>query len=138
MLTMYRPFHRLDRDLDRFFASALRPSHRPAFSPSVDVEEHEDRFLLRADLPGIKQEDLSIEVSDGWLSLRGERILEPKSEEHGAPIQERHFGAFARRFRLGKRIEVDKIEASYRDGVLTVELPKKPEQSPRQISIQHH
>ena len=138
MLTMYRPFHRLDRDVDRFLASSLRPSHRRVFSPSVDVEEYEDRFLLRADLPGIKQEELSIEVSDGWLSLRGERTLEPQNEEHGMPIRERHFGSFARRFRLSKKVDLDTIQASYCDGVLTIELPKKPEISPRQISMQHH
>ena len=138
MLTIYRPFHRLDRDLDRFLASALRAGHRPEFTPSIDVEEHEHLFVLRADLPGIKQEDLSIEVSDSWLTLRGERVSESSSEEHDTPVQERHFGAFARRFRLGIRIEVDNIEASYRDGVLTVKLPKKVERIPRQVPIQHH
>lgn len=129
MLVHWTPFNEMERlreDLDSMFGGNGK-ARVTGFTPSVDVSEDDQKFELSADLPGVKQEDLDIQVEKDVLTIRGERKLERKGE--------RVSGAFSRAFTLPKHVDVEKIVASLKDGVLTVTLPKKPEAQPRQIKV---
>ena len=103
--------------------------------PAMDLVESEDQFLLRADLPGMKQEDVSIEFEDNVLTVSGERRSEHKEQGEGYQRVERAFGAFSRTLTLPKGIDPEAISAGFDDGVLEVRIPKPEERKPRRISI---
>jgi HSP20 family protein len=129
MLIQWTPFRemaRLHDDFERRFAGVDSEKVR-GFTPAVDVVEDETRFELYADLPGVKQEALDIQVEKEVLTIRGERKLERRGE--------RVAGAFSRSFTLPKTVDAEKIVASLKDGVLTLTLPKRPEAQPRQIKV---
>ncbi len=130
MLIQWTPFRemaRLQGDLDRLFGAGANGEKVHGFTPAVDVVEDEGKFELYADLPGVKQEDLDLQVEKDVLTIRGERKLERKGE--------RVAGAFSRSFSLPKTVDAEKIVATLKDGVLTVTLPKRPEAQPRQIKV---
>ena len=131
MLVRWTPFNemaRLQQDLDSLFGGTAQAKERvTGFTPTVDVSEDDQKFELYADLPGVKQEDLDIQVEKDVLTIRGERKLERKGE--------RVAGAFSRAFTLPKHVDVENIAATLKDGVLTVTLPKRPEAQPRQIKV---
>ena len=131
MLVRWTPFNemaRLQDHLDSFFGSSASAQERVnGFTPAVDVAEDDQKFELFADLPGVAQADLDIQVEKDTLTIRGERKLARKGE--------RNVGAFSRSFTLPKHVDVEKIAASLKDGVLTLTLPKRPEAQPRQIKI---
>jgi HSP20 family protein len=106
--------------------------------PAVDVLESKDAYLIRAELPGMKREDISLEVKDGTLTLAGER----KSEQPAEGVEYRHVermnAKFWRSFTLPETVKHDAIEATYKDGVLEVRVPKAEEVKPRQIEISVH
>ena len=129
MLVRWTPFNemsRLQQDLDQLFGVS-NGERVVGFTPAVDVVEDTDKIELHADLPGVKQEQLEIQVEKDVLTLRGERTLPRKGE--------RLSGAFSRSFTLPKTVDVEKIAATLRDGVLTLTLPKRPEAQPRQIKV---
>ena len=106
-----------------------------AWCPPVDILESKDSYLIRAELPGMKREDLKTEVNEGVLTLSGERQLEEPAtgvEYHRA---ERVAGKFSRSFYLPQTVKHDAIKATYRDGILEVQIPKADEAKPRQITI---
>lgn len=103
--------------------------------PPVDVAETQDRILVRAEVPGLKQQDIQIEFENGLLTLRGERKLE-KTDGLTWHRVERTYGAFSRSFTLPRTVDAEKITASYREGILEVEVPKREEAKPKQIRIQ--
>ncbi len=103
--------------------------------PAMDLVEGPDRFLLRADLPGMKQEDVSIEFEDNVLTISGERKSQHEERNEGFHRVERAFGAFSRTLTLPKGIDPEAITAGFADGVLEVRIPKPEESKPRRISI---
>jgi HSP20 family protein len=105
-----------------------------AWVPPVDVAETQDRILVRTELPGLRQEDIQIEFENGLLTLRGERRLE-KVEGLTWHRVERSYGNFSRTFTLPRTVDPEKITASYREGVLEIEVPKREEAKPKQIRI---
>ena len=109
---------------------------KAAWRPSVDVIEHEDRFDLTLDLPGIKKEDMNITVKEGTLYLSGER-KRPERDENAEfyHYYERPGGAFERSFQLPDHVDGDKIKASFADGELTVEVPKSEKAKQRTIKV---
>ncbi|HKO57911.1 MAG TPA: Hsp20/alpha crystallin family protein [Thermoanaerobaculia bacterium] len=131
-------YKRLQAQLNRLFEPFARPSDEELVSgnwvPPVDVAETQDRILVRAELPGMKQEDIAIEFENGLLTIRGERAIQkdPNVAYHRV---ERAYGTFIRSFTLPRTIDAERIGASYRDGVLEVEVPKKEEAKPKQIKI---
>jgi HSP20 family protein len=130
MLVHWTPFNevaRLSQDLDKLFGTSNGHARVTGFTPAVDVVEDDQKFELYADLPGVKQEDLDIQVEKDVLTIKGERKLERKGE--------RVAGAFSRAFTLPKHVDVEKIAATLKDGVLTLTLPKRPEAQPRQIKV---
>src|SRR5687767_990043 len=104
------------------------------WAPPVDVAETQDRILVRAEVPGIRQEDISIEFENGLLTLRGERKLE-KTEDVTWHRVERIYGNFSRSFTLPRSVDPEKIAATYREGILEIEVPKREEAKPKHIKI---
>ena len=104
------------------------------WAPPVDVAETQEKILVRAEVPGIRQEDISIEFENGLLTLRGERKLE-KTEGVTWHRVERIYGNFSRSFTLPRSVDPEKIAATYREGILEIEVPKREEAKPKHIKI---
>lgn len=106
-----------------------------AWAPAVDIFEKEDTLVLRAELPGMKEKDIDIHVENGVLTLRGERKREEDVKGENFHRTERFYGTFARTFAMPTTVDVSKIRASYKDGVLEVVLPKAETAMPKRIDI---
>ncbi len=142
----WEPFRDIDDVFDRFFADAYRRLPRrtaegsPAldWAPPADVSETEGEYLIKAEIPEVRKEDLSLTVQDGVLTLSGERRQEKRDDSERLHRVERVFGSFARRFALPEDADDQGIRAESRDGVVTIRIPKhkvvQPE--PRQIQVQ--
>ena len=105
--------------------------------PAMDLVESGDHFVLRADLPGMSEDDIEIELEDGTLTVSGERKAEHEEREEGFHRVERSFGAFSRSLTLPKGIDADAVAASFDRGVLEIRIPKPEARKPRRISIAH-
>ena len=142
----WEPFRDVDDVFDRFFAETMRRLPRNGaqaqqvreWAPLADVSETEGEYLIKAELPEVRKEDVSITVQDGVLTLAGERKQEPREDQEKAHRIERHYGAFARRFALPENADEQGIRAESRDGVIVIHIPKQRvvEPQPRQIQIQ--
>lgn len=108
---------------------------RHNWMPPVDIRETEDALLLTAELPGLSKDDVEITIEDHVLSLRGERKLEKDLHKESYHRIERAYGSFSRTFSLPTNVRTDEVNASFRDGVLHVEIPKAEEAKPRKITI---
>jgi HSP20 family protein len=128
-----QPFTRdVDRLFDAFFGGE-RESRR--WVPQMDLIEAEDHFVLKADLPGLSEGDVSIELQDGTLTISGERTAEHEARERGWYRIERSFGSFSRSLTLPDGVDPDGIEARFDRGVLEVRIPKPEERKPRRVEI---
>ena len=105
------------------------------WSPRVDIVENKDKFTLKAELPGMRKEDIKVTMQDNVLTLKGEKIAQERDEKDDVHLSERKFGKFVRSFRLNDPINSKKIEASFSDGILTLELQKAEEAKPKEIEI---
>jgi HSP20 family molecular chaperone IbpA len=122
------PIH-LPREVERLFDEMI---HRPwgvcremrGWNPSVDLYETKDAFILEADLPGVKPEDVKVEAENGELVLSGTRVIEKRQNDGPFHTMERSSGHFMRRIKLPQSIDKDAIKAEFHDGVLRVTLPK--------------
>jgi HSP20 family protein len=103
--------------------------------PPVDIYEDKDGVVLKAELPGMKKEDIDVRVENNVLTMNGQRKREQEVKEDGYFRCERSYGSFSRSFSLPTTVDVKKINASYKDGVLTVSLPKLEEAKPKQIDV---
>jgi HSP20 family protein len=131
----------LRNEIDRLFEAPLtelaRTSHLLSGSaPAVDIYEDKDNFVVKAELPGMKKEDIDVSLHDGSLSISGERKGEKKWEEAEVYRAERFFGRFQRTVALPAPVASGGIKAQYKDGILTVTLPKAEEAKPKQIDVQ--
>lgn len=124
----------LSRFLEPFTRIADEDLVSGAWVPPVDVAETQEKIIVRAEVPGMKQDDIQIEFENGLLTIRGERKL-VKDEGVTFHRVERTFGNFSRSFTLPRTVDPEKISATYRDGVLEIEVPKKEEAKPKQIRI---
>ena len=142
-MAMWPNFGRLTdlRDeIDRLFEAPLAglASHSgllSGWSPALDLHEDKDNFYVRAELPGMKKEDIDLSLHDGSLSISGERKQESHSEDKEVYRAERFFGRFQRTVVLPAPVAVDKVKAEYKDGVLKVTLPKTEEAKPKRIDV---
>jgi HSP20 family protein len=126
-----------NRLLDTFFTgSPVRGDLAPAFTPAVDIEETAEEFIFKADLPGMSQKDVKVNLMGDTLTIRGERKQESEHKEGGMHRTERIYGAFERTFRLGTPVRSDQVKAQYRDGVLEVHVPKAEEAKLREVEVQ--
>ena len=106
------------------------------WAPAVDIKEEPDRFVVKADLPGVQSKDVDVSMENGMLSIKGERKAETQDERDGYKRVECCYGSFYRRFSLPTTANADKITAKLKDGVLEVVIPKKEGVQPRKISVQ--
>ena len=141
-LVKWNPTRSLMTDFDRIFDSMFthdlpRFSSVKSWIPAVDVNETETEFLLSADMPGLDKKDVSIDIHDGVITIKGERAIDNEKSTDDYRIRERQLGSFNRSFRLPDNVKEDKVAAKFKNGVLTVTLPKTKEVLPqgRQIKI---
>jgi HSP20 family protein len=109
-------------------------ANRP-WSPSVDIFETEEALKLKADLPDVKTEDIDVRVEDQTLTLRGQRKFEKDDSVKGYHRIERGYGEFVRSFAVPSTVDTEHVQADYKNGVLTVTLPKKEAAKPRQVKV---
>jgi HSP20 family protein len=146
----WEPFRDVDDMFDRFVAETVRrwprqpqgqgnPAQQQAreWAPAADVSETEGEYLIKAELPEVRKEDVHITVQDGVLTLAGERKQEKREEQEKLHRVERCYGSFARRFALPENADEQGIRAESRDGLIMIHIPKQRavEQQPRQIEI---
>jgi HSP20 family protein len=103
--------------------------------PPFDVSETEGEIIVKAEIPGMRVEDIDITLTDGLLTIKGERKMEKENKQENYHRIERHFGTFSRSLNLGQKVKADGIDAGYKDGVLTVTLPKAEEDRPKRIEV---
>ena len=127
----------LGRELDRILnPSEPTPEPNAAFAPAVEVRDEQESFSVQAELPGLDKENVSVTFHDGVLSISGERKVTPEAQPGQVIRSERYYGRFLRRLAVNQPVDADKIQAAYKDGILTVTLPKRVEARPRSIQIQ--
>ena len=105
--------------------------------PPFDVSETEGEIIVKAELPGMNVEDIDITLTDGLLTIKGERKMEKEDKRENYHRIERQFGSFSRSLNLGVNVKADSIDAGYKDGVLTVTLPKAEEDKPKKIEVKN-
>ena len=106
-----------------------------AWAPALDLYEDSNNLVVRAELPGMKKEDIELSLHDNVITVSGERKNETKYDGGQTSREERFFGRFTRSMKLPKQVDSAKVKAAYKDGVLTVTLPKAEDAKPRQIQI---
>jgi len=142
----FREMDRLQNEVNRLFEGYNGSANAPAragdgltngraWSPSVDVLENETEIVLHAELPGMKQEEIDIELTGDTLTLRGERKIETEERQENFVRVERSYGRFQRSFMLGVPVQHDNVTAAYRDGVLKVRLPKSEANRPHKVQV---
>ena len=136
LLMRPEPFSEFNRLVSTLLAAPEGGAQR--YTPAVDLVESENHFLLKADLPGMGDGDVSVEVNDNTLTIAGERKLEYEQRERGWYRIERSFGRFSRSLTLPEGIDASKIEAQFDKGVLEVRIPKPEQRQPRRVTIQSH
>jgi HSP20 family protein len=132
----YRPFDVQNR-IQRMFSDLLTPTAAEGLSwtPAIDVFELDTELVLRADLPGMRKEDVVLEINDNMLVLKGEKKEEKEEKKAEYRLIERSWGAFERTFSLPSSVDVTKIHADFRNGVLEVHLPKTAKSTGRKVEI---
>jgi HSP20 family protein len=134
-LTTRDPFARM---LDSVFGEGLYPSEdvsNRTWMPSVNIRETEQAFFVEAELPGLTKKDIDITLENNILKLSGERRFEKDTTEESYHRVERSYGTFLRTFSLPSQVNAESVKASFKDGVLTIEVPKAEEAKPRKIAI---
>lgn len=125
----------LNRAFEDFSGRGNNESALTSWAPPVDIYETEHELVVKADLPDIDEKDLDIRVENNVLTIRGERKFEKKVNEENFLRVERAYGAFSRSFSLANSVNTEAIQASYRNGVLTLTIPKRDEAKPKQIKV---
>jgi HSP20 family protein len=141
-LIKYSPFSDFDAfpsslrvfqdSVNRMFAE---PNNRP-WVPAVDIHETDHELTLKADVPDVEMKDIDVRMENGTLTIRGQRKFEAKKEEGGWHRVERSYGSFERAFTLPDTVNPEGVKADYKNGVLSVTLPKKEVAKPRQIKVE--
>jgi len=134
LLTSQREYVRLLKEAFSPMSGETEVSTR-SWAPPVDIYETEDAIVLKAELPGIDPKDVEVRVEDNTLYLKGERNYEKEVNEQNYHRIERSYGSFARSFSLPNSISAEKVKAEYKDGLLTLTMPKREEAKPKTIKI---
>ena len=128
----------LQRRMNRLFDESFNDESEDrnlSWSPRVDLVELEDRFEVSAELPGLSREDVKVELQENVLTLSGEKQSAVEKKDRNLFVCERNYGQFRRSFQFPNRIDAAKIDASFKDGILTVSLPKVEEAKPKLIDV---
>ena len=136
MITRIDPF----RELASFFGNFAEANGKEqlaagTFVPPVDVYEDEHSLILKLEVPGVNEEDLSVSVENNTLTVQGERKFEKDEKEENFHRIERRYGSFTRTFKLPATVDAEKVDASYEKGILKISLAKRAEAKPKQIKI---
>jgi HSP20 family protein len=126
----------MDRVFDRFFEGGWRDL--PAlgeWEPKVDLSESKDALVVKAEIPGVEQKDIEVSLQDGYLTIKGEKQEEKEQKEKQYHCVERSYGAFARTLRLPATVDASKVTATFKDGVVTVTMPKSAEAKGTMIPV---
>ena len=140
-LTNWSPIDRLSTlrdEMNRLFDFSWPSRDSGLFtgwSPALDVIDDKDNFVVKVELPGMKKEDINLSLHDGVLTISGERKFERENKEGETFRSERYFGEFQRSVTLPAAIDASKVTASYKEGVLSIELAKAEEAKPKQIAV---
>ena len=139
-LIQYNPNRWFESAVNRVFSDVLgsptwEAAPQVSFIPRVEVRDEKDAVVLSAEIPGVEKDGVSVEVNDGVLTLSGAKKQASESNENGVSRSERVYGEFKRSFVLPDTVDVERIDAQFRNGVLSISLPKKPEAAPKQIAI---
>jgi HSP20 family protein len=142
-LATWTPFDRLTSlrdEVNRLFDSSFPGVNRDGglfngWAPALDVYQDKDHVFVKAELPGLKKEEIGISLHDGVLSISGERKREEETKKGDNFRSERFFGRFHRSVALPTAVDSGKVSAAYKDGILTVTLPKAEEAKPKQIEV---
>ncbi len=135
-ITRYEPWgllSQLQRELER--GGAEGSTATAEWAPAVDIKEEAGKFVIHADIPGVKPEEIDISMEDGVLTIKGEKKSESKTEKEGYKRVERTYGSFYRRFSLPDTANADAISASSKHGVLEVIIPKREAVQPKKINV---
>ena len=142
-LVYYQPWSLMDRwrrEIDELYTRSSDASHpglanSTTWTPPVDLQEESDRFVLRADVPGVELKDIEVSTEDGTLTIRGERLASERVRTDGFEHIERVAGKFLRRFTLPDSARAEAIKARYADGVLEIEIPKQARVEAKRIAV---
>jgi HSP20 family protein len=135
VLSMQREINKM---FDTFFRGGMMEEGDLAtasWAPAVDIAEHDNEYLVKLELPGVNKDDVKITMQENILIVRGEKKQEKESKDSNYRRVERSFGSFQRSFTLPTTVKSDKIEASYKDGILSITLPKAEEAKRKQIEV---
>jgi len=145
MISRWDPFRELaelqDR-INRIFEDRMTRTERGepvstrAWTPPVDIYEDEDQLVVRAELPGVKREDIDIQITDDTLVISGERKFEEGDGKRNYLRVERAYGPFHRTFSIGVPVRASRVKASYKDGILEVVIPKAEETRPKRVQVE--
>ncbi len=147
-MTVWNPFREMESMLERYTQATGRglgagnldvDTGFAEWSPTVDIEENDDNYLIRADLPGVEKDDIKVQMDSGVLSISGEKRVDRETgkgtKQHRT---ERFRGSFSRRFTLPSAVDIGKVNADYKDGVLSLAIPKLEEEKAKSIDIKVH
>ena len=135
-ITRYEPWgllSQLQRELER--GTAEGSTATAEWAPAVDIKEEADKFVIHADIPGVKPEEIDISMEDGVLTIRGEKKSKAQTEKEGYKRVERTYGSFYRRFSLPDTANAEAISAASKHGVLEVVIPKREAVQPKKINV---
>ncbi|MEJ2453842.1 MAG: Hsp20/alpha crystallin family protein [Candidatus Thiodiazotropha sp.] len=145
-ITRYDPWRTMDdwrQEMDRVFHPLLQRDDDTSrvvggdWVPAVDIKDEANRYVIRADIPGVKPEDIEVTMENGVLTIRGERRFEETEEKENFKRIERSHGIFYRRFTLPENTDAEAIQATGKDGVLEVTIPKTAEKHSKRIEVTH-
>ena len=135
----FRNFTAFQDQFNRVFESTLKAnqdnSTLTTWAPAVDIYETENELVLKADLPDVEEKDIDVRVENNMLTIRGERKFEQNVKEDNYLRVERTYGTFSRSFSLPNTVNTEAIQATYKNGVLSVQLPKRAESKPKQVKV---
>lgn len=139
-LEPWRPFREavsLRDAMDRLFEeSVITPSKSAAVAmPKIDIKEKKDSVVVKAEIPGVAEEDLEIEITDNVMTISGEKKEEKEEDKDGYHYKESHTGSFSRSFSLPSEVAAEKADAEMKNGVLTITVPKVEAKKPKKVTI---
>ncbi len=139
-LDIFGDLEDIQREMNRLFDVSLRQPGKKGnggtlWAPAVDIIDEKDTIRVRADLPGIKKDEIEVSVNNDTLTIKGEKKEEKEIKEKDYVRSERYYGAFCRSFTLPAGVDPQKVNAGYKDGVLEITLPKREDAKPKQIKV---
>jgi|TARA_B100000809_G_scaffold263097_1_gene315555 HSP20 family protein len=131
----FRNLFNLEDDIERLFGPSRGDVARVAWNPALDLQEEKDTYVVKAELPGLEKDHVSITMDADVLTLKGEKKQDKAAEDNNVYRNERYYGAFQRSIRFASEVKADKITAEFKNGVLTITLPKSEAVKPKEIPV---